>query len=293
MCERVSAGVLAYMVSPEGEVRLVLAREQYTKRWGGALKWSEFGGRPKAGEAPLATAAREAFEESLGVFGDPAAALRRGEYNFCLTVLRETPKGRVRRALYVLELPWDPGVAQRFFDRREHLLAVLHTVAQIRRAQRGLRKRGLPTPDAPWRHGAFVVDVARVEVRGGGGAAVITARVTAGGLTTDRAIEVPAGDAELYAELLALKRRLDRLVGALPADLAARALRWREPGADRRRWVPVVDADFLEKDVVRLWPLDEVQGCIYHRTALRPGFVVPLKLALQQLALQPNDRWRE
>jgi 8-oxo-dGTP pyrophosphatase MutT (NUDIX family) len=55
------AGVIPYAYDPTGQVRILLGNEE-----GG---WSDFGGTPEPGESPKETAGREAYEESMGMFG--------------------------------------------------------------------------------------------------------------------------------------------------------------------------------------------------------------------------------
>lgn len=51
------------------EVKFLLGREQEFKGWSGSGKYADFGGKREEGENVLACAAREGYEESMGVLG--------------------------------------------------------------------------------------------------------------------------------------------------------------------------------------------------------------------------------
>jgi hypothetical protein len=111
-------------------------------------------------------------------------------------------------------------------------------------------------------------------------------------------IPIPTAVADDYAKLITLKNWLDKLIASFPRDVGSRAITHRLHGSVPA-WLPFVRRDFLEKDEIRPWMIDELQMCIAQRTGkcpvtsvLRGSFVVPLKLVLQQLSLAEDGSWR-
>lgn len=141
-----SAGIVFYCYK-DGQVRMLLGREQFSPDWSGSLRWSDFGGRSNLSDnqSPATTANREMFEETLGIFGDLSATLASRRYIFRVTLRR----GRTSfpRYVYLVEVPWDDEIVKRFHGRREHLKNILYAVARIRDLQRSLRSIRAPAPD--------------------------------------------------------------------------------------------------------------------------------------------------
>jgi hypothetical protein len=64
------AGVLPYYFH-KGQLYIILGREKYEANWDGSEKYSDFGGGPEEEDQkdPKRTAARECYQESMGIFG--------------------------------------------------------------------------------------------------------------------------------------------------------------------------------------------------------------------------------
>ena len=63
------AGVLPFAVDENGSIWVLLGQEHASGNERASLRWSDFGGHIDRGETPLQAAAREAFEESMGLLG--------------------------------------------------------------------------------------------------------------------------------------------------------------------------------------------------------------------------------
>lgn len=74
------AGVLPYAIH-NGNRYYLIGREHIQHGWDGSGKWSDFGGAPED-EGPLMGAAREFYEETMGIFGtltDVVEMLKKGK----------------------------------------------------------------------------------------------------------------------------------------------------------------------------------------------------------------------
>lgn len=121
-----SAGVFCYMIH-NGQTFFILGRERLNHQWVGSGKWAEFGGQAKPedqGDSCI-TAARECFEESLGIFGNVQTALQTEQFNFQVLTKRSGRHVHGGKATFVMEVPWEPDIVQRFFGRREHLQEIV------------------------------------------------------------------------------------------------------------------------------------------------------------------------
>ena len=70
-------GVLPY-ARHQGQLWLLLGQEMHLDGWNGSEKWSSFGGSVDPGETLEEAAAREGYEESMGLLGRPSYLRRRG-----------------------------------------------------------------------------------------------------------------------------------------------------------------------------------------------------------------------
>jgi len=79
-------------------------------------KWSDFGGGREKGETPRETAAREAYEESMGLLGRSPYHLRRKLKRFIVSNERRGRGGRGcgRGRIYFLKMKYDPFVPKTY-----------------------------------------------------------------------------------------------------------------------------------------------------------------------------------
>lgn len=121
------AGCVFVSVHPtDGDVRFLLGRERYVSTWKESCRWSGFEGSRKSKDESLAvTAAREASEESLCTVYSEAPLLRRleeGDYWLRIVLSVSSDKRNPRfHATYVVPIPWDADIPERFRMRRTQL----------------------------------------------------------------------------------------------------------------------------------------------------------------------------
>lgn len=289
-----SAGVVILMVH-NGKSRLVMGREQYVPGWRGSSKWSDFGGQLSKGETHAAAAAREFYEETLGVFGSVGAAIAAGNYLLRVAVRRTTANhGIIVKHLYVVQLPWDATAAQRFHGRREHLKHVLFTIAQLRRLQRTLSEMRLPVPDHLHKDPSGTMLVCGIDAveELNNNTFWVQVRVVKNAPASGRyfgpflsdvhhvTLPIPERAAELYVQMIELKNWLERLISAFPADVGAHAIAHKECGPVKS-WLPFVRREFLEKDTIKAWELSDLAHI--PPSDLRNNFAAPLAIALARL----------
>lgn len=318
-----SAGVV-FFTHTNGDVRVLLGREQFLRGWRGSLKWSDFGGRAAAVDqhCPAATAAREMYEETLGLFGNLKTTLLDGQY-VCRLVLRR-PGRRHPRYLYLVEVPWPADLARRFHGRREHVKHILYTVARVRQLQQQLlRRHRAPVPDYPAllnRQMVRVTGLMGVEERTDGTCWVelrytrtpchdaLRARrrcddrahtptpTTPPTPTNDQPrckVRVDPAAADVYARMIELHNWLQVLIQAFPPDVATSIMSYQRLD-NVPYWLPYVRKEFLEKDSIRAWTLDELHDMLArpgeHR--MRSSFAPALQVLLRYMSTAPGTNWR-
>lgn len=305
-----SAGAIIYMVNPNNVPHVVLGREQFVSNWRSSLKWSDFCGRRDPGDADaIKTAAREFFEETIGIFGDIEDRLRAGEYNFQIVMKRTGHQ--TSRVMFVVQVPWNPDIERQFYGRREHLRQILFAVAEIRKLQCEINNSRLPVPDFPFRiqvknESRFVLIIginsleeledgkARINItcvrahrrpavyfslpKTGQNFDVVNLETSSLHINSDTVIETAYIDVDpaslpRYARLMHMHERFYSLLSAFPREIAARALVWREYGQSMRSWIPYVRHEFLEKDRIRLWTVADLRDHIDHYRQNRTGHI--------------------
>jgi hypothetical protein len=290
------AGVIPLSHHPAtGEVHLLLGRERWLSTWKGSCRWSGFEGARKEAETVVAAAARECDEETLGVLGPLRARLDAGDYwvRVVLSVAHDRrPAPERYHATYVVPVPWDARVGERFAALRaaiEHVDRLAQELAHTRPAVLGA--------DEGWAVGPIAEDA-------DGGVRVLRPRDGAPGVLPP-AWTVDAGGAALRTaapagsvaarELSAWARVRARLERALPAHPCVRATR-------DARWGHVqavhVARDHLEKDQMRWWSAADLRRVLAQRghdgpERFRPYFMPVLQAVLEELAAEtPPPRAR-
>jgi hypothetical protein len=322
---RASAGVVGLTVNPDsGRACLVLGREAHQPGWTGSLCWSDFGGRAHSNDThSTVTASRELYEEGLCVplLGDGGVAgvaqrLAARDYVMRLTVRRMGPRYDVLRILYLVWVPWAVVVSSRatFHQRRRALLWVHNAGKRLDELCSSLRARNLPCPGSTTHiTGSLrtVTDVCYVQQQPDGtfiaGLTCHTTPEEVGPTAPHEGtiIEVPVPDetaAVDYGTIALMRGRIRAVLSTLPPDLLSAAVVSHDHAA---LWsVPQIRTDFLEKDDIHALPLDVLALCTnrpltatalpltVERPRVRSGFIIPLKLLLQQLALGANHSWR-
>lgn len=283
----IGAGVLPYAVDDDGKVRFLLGRERFCMSWKGSCRWSGFEGSRHEEETLLQTAVREFDEESMGVVMSPAELterIRKGDYHSRI-VLRILSDKDVQRyhATYLVRVAWRPDLPRDF----QRLRASLEHIDRL--AQEWCHAREGSLID----DGLFVgpvdtcVDQVTTVARDVSSTPCIvhppwsvdheTLRVSA--RVTD------ATEAERLQHWEHLRRRIERstaLANHHPSVQVTRDAQFNEIQAVN------VQKDFLEKDQIRWWGIDEVTSVIYNKGTqgserFRPYFLPVLQIALSEL----------
>lgn len=262
------AGILPFSVDERGMVHFLLGKEQYVENWKGSLRWSGFEGGRKHGETTTRTAAREFVEETMGVFGDSVEAVERELHDYALRVVFRVPCADDVRThvTYVKQVPWLPDAPSRFQARREHVSMVARLARRMVGASTSVPSAYpfLREGDVLQHRSGEAMRVAHVDaVDCTGHVLRVSLRVSlrVGGrrlwfaftANTDAAHRA----ARAYADWFHARRELQARLIAAPSHQAITSI-WSEG-----RLVHVtVNADHLEKECVRYWPLRALwQGC--------------------------------
>ena len=284
-----SAGILFYSVDPGGDTQFYLGRERMCP-WKTALTWADFGGRAEReddGEHEV-TAAREAYEESLGVFGTLAELvnrLRTRRYTMKITMAKHNRFTRFR-VLYCLEVPHGEDYGAEFLRRRHLLLGVQVMVNTARARLFGIQVKGglIPGSTLP---GDGVVEKIQ---------AVSHGRVTfelQGGGRIARSCE-SREIANRYADVHTMQTLIVSSIDALPPSLSKAVLDWSDP------YLPGVRDYFMEKDRLASVVMKEVMALLIaiRKTSsnpdhpLRASFAPLLRIFITQLTLAEDGSWR-
>jgi hypothetical protein len=137
--EKVSgAGVIPICVV-NGKIKLLLGKERFVSNWRSSLKWSGFEGGKKATEKINMTAAREFFEESMGVvclenmfkntcIEDILEIINKKEYFMkivlCINHKEKEEIDKRYQVCYLIEVPYQPDCNDKFQLIRKQLLTI-------------------------------------------------------------------------------------------------------------------------------------------------------------------------
>jgi|LauGreDrversion4_2_1035121.scaffolds.fasta_scaffold02801_7 hypothetical protein len=268
-----SAGVICFMVH-ENEVYFVLGQEEFSRGWDESLKWCEFGGQSKACDNHYVwqTAAREFFEESMGVFGSIQYQLAEQQYAACLTI-RQNGRRRTQKTYYLLEVPYQPDVCLQFYIRRQQLKQIATTISRVRIIQHRLSTKNVPVPDFPYfvqQRFRLITDLERIEQTTQGTFVVF---VTCQGIVELFEIEIPPDVADDYVRLIYLKNWLDKQIAHVPDNIKSHTIL-------ENTWLPMVRKDFLEKENLNIFTVSDL---INAPPPWRKGFTFPFALLLEYL----------
>ena len=133
-------GIIPVSRRQDGQVVLLLAKEQYISAWKGSWRWSGFEGGRKPGETIEQTSIREWREESLDSIATFAVDdLEQNKYvcRYTISIVhkhhREQAMSDRYHVTYLINIPFDEEYPKRFSQRRRRLLAV-HAAASALRA---------------------------------------------------------------------------------------------------------------------------------------------------------------
>lgn len=119
------AGVLPYAYDHDQVLCVLLGQERHAPGQSGSDRWSDFGGLTDAGETLIDAAARECFEESMGIFGTVDQIRRRLHDDFSFAT--HGPRGGRH---YLLHVAFDQHLPSYFsgFYHYARSSAALHNI---------------------------------------------------------------------------------------------------------------------------------------------------------------------
>jgi hypothetical protein len=220
---------------------VLLGREHHVANWKGSCKWSGFEGGRKPDESVQQTAIREWQEESLNVCRVTAEDLLQDNF-VCKLVLNVDQNNRALRPLsvryhvtYLIEVPYDDRVPERFCARRRSMLSLYDSSERFRTCLAELA-----------RIKSIVTDVRFEEGK--------TAMTFADGASL--CYEHPV-DAQV-AECL---RAHDRMLQVYHECDVGDCVRVHQT-TDGRIVDVLVSEDYLEKDIVQWWSTDRLRDAL-------------------------------
>ncbi|MAT09467.1 MAG: hypothetical protein CMM02_08065 [Rhodopirellula sp.] len=273
----VGGGMIPFAIDEHGTIRVLLGRERFVAGWKGSCRWSGFEGSRKVAETLNETSAREFDEESMGVVMGPKAARRIIDdklyaLRIVLKILseRKTPRYHTNHAV---QIPYDATIPKRFLATRIEVEAVERLVQEWRY----VRPESFPAKD-----------VGAVAASADGSEAVevcaLAEDVADAPVTTIR----DARECKQALRWATLRAEVDAAVrcAAHPALCVRR----------RQGWLcdTTLNADYMEKDLLKWWDLDELQHVISNRgraghDRFRPYFLPVLQTLIEEfLALPPS-----
>jgi len=301
--------VIPYCICSEDRAWVLLGRERMDAGWHGSRKWSAFAGSAFADEAAWETASREYWEESLGVV-DPAKgrwspkannhmhdALRDGDFDISIFMrFHARARGNAKTHLtYVKRVPFSPLLSRRF--------SIIRDVAtRLRSAQRSIDAALKTLPDVPpflrpgttlslWEQSVSVTVVHGVELWADGATVTVSFSVAeAEGERQTIVYSLEPGlraPVALYKQIHSLREQMTAFVHSLPRAL--RDLPAMDVEFDANGTVCDVRSkeEFLEKECVRLWPVDALRGIITRpdvaKRVFRHSFIPALNVALEHI----------
>ena len=121
------ASVLPFAIDPDGQVWLLLGQERHAAGRASSDRWSDFGGMSEPGETLKQAAARECFEESMGLFGTRHQIEAR--LDDALAFAATGPKGGRQ---FLMSVPFEQSLVEHFarFYHYARCAAALHAVTQ-------------------------------------------------------------------------------------------------------------------------------------------------------------------
>ena len=293
MC--MGAGIVPISTDETGTPHLLLGRERWIPQWRGSCRWSGFEGARKCDEDVVAAASREFWEESMGVVrftGDTkpipvyvvACTLRMKRF-WRRIVLRIDGGRRAERyhCTYVVPVPWDVNTPERFREMR----CKIEHIDRLFQELRHTRPRCL---------GEFGEHIGNVHENEDGSVTAYKLACTCPcilrtpwSIATDNADLVGATftNEDQRRRVLEWFRTRERLERALVVHPCVRVVR-------DTKWGYVQDVciqrDFLEKDQIRWWSVNELNDVISERGQLGPERFRPYFLPVLQTILSQTGQ---
>lgn len=285
------AGILPIANDRNGVPHLLLGRERWVPSWKGSCRWSGFEGSRKFPEDVCRAASREFIEESMGVVrlvrergtgGSTHTTVmsRIKERKFWRRiVLRITNDRRSERyhCTYILPVQFDEAVPTRFQQTRQ-------SIEHIDRLNQEWVHSRPPCLGETHEHIGHVIDTDdRVTVIKLTSTAPCILR-SPWSIVEDNSDHVSAvfadpGEVEAIRHWIGLREKIERALISHPAVSVTRDTNWQRLQTVR------IHHDFLEKDQVRWWSINELDAVIDGRGQSGPDRFRPYFLPVLQTAL--------
>lgn len=282
------SGVIPISFDNEGKIQVLLGRERFVAHWKGSCRWSGFEGSRKEGETLIRTAMREFSEETMDIVAPMEEIQRRlleNDYymRIVIKILSERKPERYH-STHVVPVVWDAHIHNRFQALRSHIEYVeslaqewlytrpdelagicVGTIDVTNECATVVRKRIDRPPTPPWVVEHFdECDQTYVVVATFRG---------------DRSLAIDAWST--------LRNRLERAIArSHPCVTVTRDAHWGLiQGVE-------VCRDFLEKDQIRWWSVEQLQAILSGRgqtnvERFRPYFLPVLQVLVDALLSDP------
>ena len=291
------AGVIPVSTDERGDVRVLLGRERWIPQWKGSCRWSGFEGSRKSNEDVVTSATREFMEESMGVVEIVPETSDRSHKSLLLAhrlriklfwrriVLKIQSDRKPERyhCTYVVPVPWDPMVSERFQTLRCRIEQLDRIVQEFHYA------RPVCLGDLGEYIGDIrVIDDGSVYATKMSSTAPCILRSPWSLVESDTDIVcatfINQSDVRAIVDWSNTRDRLERAFFVHPCVTAFRDERWRHIQHVS------IQRDFLEKDQIRWWTIDDLNAVISGRGQLgperfRPYFLPVLQTALTQMGV--------
>ena len=286
----IGAGIIPISVSPtDNTPHLLLGREQWVSSWKGSCRWSGFEGSRKECESTRMSAAREFVEESMGCvhacprecpydrIRDVIHSLETRRFWKRIVLKIETERNIERyHTTFLIPVPWNDSTPQHFFDTRME-------VEQVERlVQEWNYTRPYDIGEAGENIGPIVIENGTIHVEKAiDTSPCITRRPWRRDGTVLRATFTDPKNVRDIEQWSNVRDRLTRAVKRCthPCVRADYDDHWRIIQRVH------VNTDYLEKDQVRWWSIDELDAVIAGQGQLgmerfRPYFLPVLQTVL-------------
>jgi len=253
----------------DGEIVVLLGREQYSSSWKRSCRWSAFEGGRKGGEKVSATAARECSEESLALVNPlPMDIERNYVCRIVLNIIHDDRKSFMRlHTSFVHEVAYDEHLPEAFAQRRARLLLL----KQHNEKLDTIMSNAMGAP--------YVV--VRVDVQ---------SRFIV--MTSTRGITMTYTSpfSKTALEVLQTCDAIHNMVESKLTETDKACVHVTQCAS--KRWFAYADADVLEKDEIRWFSMSEIHHWIdrghNHAHEFLRTFFVPVACALVKLSTQSN-----
>lgn len=292
------AGVIPISTDEKGDIHILLGRERWIPQWKGSCRWSGFEGSRKQNEDVVSSATREFMEESMGVVEVVPATADRSHKSLLVAhrlraklfwrriVLRIQSDRRPERyhCTYVVPVPWDPTVCARFQELR----------SKIEQLDRLVQEFHFSRPSCLGEMGEYIGNIKVNE----DGSVYATKMASTAPCILRRPWSLVDDDTEIVCATFdqdadvrsivdwsTVRERLERAILPHPCVSFVRDGRW-----NHIQHVSI-QRDYIEKDQIRWWTIDDLNAVISGKGQLGPERFRPYFLPVLQTVLMQMGVW--